>query len=530
MANPLTKIMMISVGVLSINFSYATVMDNQLGAVHITISENNAVAKTYFLQGLLLLHSFQYNDARIKFESAQKIDPNFAMAYWGEAMTYNHPVWNEQNYSAATAVLNKLAPTAAARLAKAHTAEEKGFINAINQLYGNGSKFKRDDDYQMAMYDLYKQFPDSEEAGTFYALSILGSTQGNRNFKTYMQAAGILEEIYQKNPNHPGVIHYLIHCYDDPIHAPLGLRFAREYAKVAPSAPHALHMPSHIYLALGMWNDVINSNLAAWNAGIAQKSLSGNYDIHALHALQWLSYGYLQLKDYAKAYQNVKTMEQIVILNPNDAMSKWYYALMRAAYISETQNWNADLQDIDLSGIELSAVADNAYIQGMQAISSGNQAKAQQVINQVHKLMNYQFTPDVVASCHHDATYFNTMNEGGILNAKIVYLELQAQVAQAQRNLEQAIKLAKTASKIENGLSFGYGPPVPAKPANELLAELYFQNKQYDMAYKQFSIALEHTPNRTISEEGLQKAREKLIELKLPILEGAPKPYFNKLI
>lgn len=510
---------------------FATESSHQLGLVHIAVSENNIAAKNDFLQGLLLLHNFQYDEARVAFESAEKIDPHFAMAYWGEAMTYNHPVWNEQDYTAATAVLNKLAPTANERLAKAPTAEEKGFINAINQLYGTGSKLKRDNDYQMAMYNLYKQFPDSEEAGAFYALSILGSDQGTRDFKTYMQAAGILEELYQKNPNHPGVIHYLIHCYDDPIHASLGLRFARMYDKISPSAPHALHMPSHIYLALGMWNDVVNSNLAAWNAGGFQKQKNGSYDIHALHALQWLSYGYLQLNDDAKSYQYVKTMEQIITSDPNSAMNKWYYALMRAAYMSDTQNWNADLKDIDLTGIEISAVASNAYIQGMQAIKSQNANNIQKIMNYVQHLSDHSNSNNhSEAACHHDSNYFNTINENGITIAKIVYLELLAQNAAAQNHFKEAIEFAKQASDIENSLSFGYGPPIPVKPANELLAELYFQNKQYVMAFKQFSVALEHTPNRAISSEGLQKSMKKIIELKLPVPDVIPKPYFNKLV
>lgn len=508
---------------------YAAESENQLGVVHLAVSEKNPEAKDSFLKGLLLLHSFQYDEARVDFESAQKLDPEFAMAYWGEVMTYNHPVWNEQNYAAANDVLTKLAPTSEGRLIKAQTPLEKGFINAVNKLYGSGSKLKRDDDYESAMHDLYAKFPDSEEVGAFYALSILGSTQGTRSFKNYMQAAGILEELYQDNPKHPGVIHYLIHTYDDPIHAPLGLRFARMYAKIAPDSPHALHMPSHIYLALGMWDDVVNSNLAAWNAGVVEKNHSGNYDVHALHALQWLSYGYLQLKDNDMAYQQVKIMEQIVKLNPNDAMSKWYYSLMRAVYMSDTQNWNVDLSEIDLSGIEMSAVADNAYVQGMQAIKNKNSKKALQIIENTYRFSKTSTTKvGVETACHNDANYFNTLNDGGIVIVKIVYFELKAQNALA--NLNQAIQFAKQAADIENSLSFGYGPPLPAKPANELLAELYLQNKQYVLAYKQFLISLEHTPNRTISKEGLQKTINKLNTLKITIPQDSQKPYFNKLM
>src|SRR5439155_17072202 len=164
--------------------------------------------------------------------------------YWGEAMTYNHPLWHEQDQDAALKVLARLTPS------ETLTPLEKGFLSAVEVLYGKGEKLERDRLYCKAMRGLYEEFPKDTETATFYALSILGSTP-ERNVANYMKAAAILEEVYAAHPDHPGAVHYLIHCYDDPIHAPLGLRVARQYAKLAPASAHALHMPSHIFLALG---------------------------------------------------------------------------------------------------------------------------------------------------------------------------------------------------------------------------------------------------------------------------------------
>ncbi len=254
-----------------------------LGKIYFPTSANQA-AETHFINGVLFLHNFEYEQARAAFQQAEKADSTFALAYWGEAMTYNYPVWNEQNLSEARKVLAKLAPTDTERVERAKTEKEKGFIQAINLLFGKGSKLERDAAYTESMRKLYRQYPNDDEIAAFYALALLGLTEGTRDFQTYMQAAAIVEEISQDNPKHPGALHYAIHSYDDPIHAPLGLRAARIYAQIAPDASHALHMPSHIFLALGMWDDVIASNQAAWEAGI-KNNPSGdptNYTIHDL--------------------------------------------------------------------------------------------------------------------------------------------------------------------------------------------------------------------------------------------------------
>ena len=205
-------------------------------------------------------------------------------------MTENHPLWLEQNTTEAHKILNRLASTEEARLAKAPTQREKGYLQAVHLLYGEGDKLNRDLAYAEAMRQLSVNFPEDLEAAAFYALALLGSEQGQRNFRTYMKAAAIGEEIFHKNPQHPGAVHYLIHSYDDPIHAPLGLRAARVYGSLAPAASHAQHMPSHIFMALGMWEEVVKANQAAWAASearIKQKGLTALRIATTIHCTGW---------------------------------------------------------------------------------------------------------------------------------------------------------------------------------------------------------------------------------------------------
>jgi tetratricopeptide (TPR) repeat protein len=180
-----------------------------------------AAAQAEFLRGLAQLHNFEYDDAALHFRQAQKIDPDFAMAYWGEAMTKNHGVWHEQDQRAALEALSRLGATPAARQAKAPTEREKLYLGAVETLYGDGSKEQRDQKYMAEMARLHQRYPADVDAAAFYALAILSSAEQGRDFAVYMRAAAVLEEVFPLHPRHPGVVHYLIHCYDDPIHAPL---------------------------------------------------------------------------------------------------------------------------------------------------------------------------------------------------------------------------------------------------------------------------------------------------------------------
>ena len=433
-------------------------------------TSGNKQAQTCFERGVLYLHSFEYKEAREEFQQAIKRDPNFTMAYWGEAMTLNHPLWQEQDYSGAQKILNQLAPSAKARIEKAKSPKEKGFINAINLLYGAGDKKTRDANYAKAMHQLYQRYPDDDEIALFYALSLLGSTEGERDIKTYMLSASVSEKVYAHNKNHPGVLHYLIHAYDDPDHGKLGLPAAKAYAKVAPDASHALHMPSHIFLALGLWDDVITSNKAAWESGLKQNPTRDPalFTQDDLHALQWLAYGYLQKLQFKAAYQATKTMYNIA-LKTQSPMSKWYYAIMRAAYVTTTHDWQTDLPIVDMTGIELSAQASNLYADGVIALNK-TPADINSAKNSYVKLI--KIIPHNVSQADTHLDYFTSIIPSGVQATKIMAFELAAQIKLTENDKESAIKLLEQAVHLENKMAIGYGPPIPVESARELRQRL----------------------------------------------------------
>lgn len=236
-----------------------------LGIVNIEISGDQD-ALPHFEKGLLLLHSFEYDDAREAFLEAQEIDPNMAMAYWGEAMSYNHNLWSEQNYESATETLAKLK-----EIDYSDTVSdlEKDLIESLFVLYKpQTDKHERDVAYSKYMENLNDKYPDNHEVAAFYALSLLGSAEEGRDDALFEKGAKIAQGIIEENPNHPGALHYLIHSYDDPAHANLALSAADNYSKVAPDASHALHMPSHIYVASGMWDEVVSSNISSYEASL----------------------------------------------------------------------------------------------------------------------------------------------------------------------------------------------------------------------------------------------------------------------
>ena len=251
-----------------------TVTASSLGEIEFPAS-GSTEAQQPFLRGVLLLHNFEYDDAQVAFQRAQELDPDFAMAYWGEAMTMTHPLWGQQDVQQALNVLRRLAPTPSRRVAAAPTERERGYLRAVEALYGEGDKPQRDRAYMAAMQALARQFPEDDNARAFYALSILGSAQGKRVEKLYLSAASIAQAVFERNPRHPGAVHYLIHALDEPAHAHRALEAARVYADLAPAAPHARHMPSHIFMALGLWDDVIHANERSWVAGEQRRIRKG---------------------------------------------------------------------------------------------------------------------------------------------------------------------------------------------------------------------------------------------------------------
>ncbi|NIP58877.1 MAG: hypothetical protein GWM92_11225, partial [Gemmatimonadetes bacterium] len=338
-----------------------------LGTVEFPNSGADA-AQEPFVRGVLLLHSFEYEEAAAAFREAQELDPDFALAYWGEAMTYNHPIWMEQDRTAALGALARLAPGPEARVAQAPGEREKDWLRSLHVLYGVGdaarelgvgpgpdgspaSKEARDDAYRAFMERMHEKYPGDDEWATFYALSILGTAHEGRDFRTYMRAAAVAERVLDRNPDHPGAAHYVIHSFDDPIHAPLGLPAARAYSEIAPGAAHAQHMTSHIFVAMGMWDDVVEANVVARDVQNAGEREAGRPPVLCGHYTFWLEYGYLQQGRHDAAAGVMERCHGQVAGGVRSRGRVGYFVEMRSRYLLDTEAWSAvERWPLDLSG------------------------------------------------------------------------------------------------------------------------------------------------------------------------------------
>ena len=320
--------------------STASAQESQLGAVDFPTSGSEK-AQAHFLHGLAALHSFWYEEALEAFRESTRIEPDFAMGYWGEAMAHNHPLWSEQDTSAAREVIAKIKDSPKL------TARERAYLNAVKVLYIGGDKDARDVAYSRDMEKIYRAYPQDLDAAAFYALSLLGiADYSDRTYRLQTKAGAIAMAVYEKNPNHPGAAHYIIHAFDDPEHAIQALPAARRYAGIAPEAHHARHMPSHIFLQLGMWPEAAASNESAWEASEAwmkRKNLSPS--VRDYHSLHWLLYVYLQQGRYSKAEELLGIMKKTMTESTYDNKLRpgYYesnYANMAAAFVVETERWN----------------------------------------------------------------------------------------------------------------------------------------------------------------------------------------------
>lgn len=461
-----------------------------------------AAAQEPFLRGVLLLHSFEFEDAREAFQEAQKADPDFALACWGEAMTWNHPLWREQDRDAARKALDRLAPTADARLAKAPTEREKDYLRALEVLYADGDKVERDLAYSGAMRALHEKYPDDLEAASFYALSILGTTQGERDFAVFMRAAAVAEEVFARNPQHPGAVHYLIHSYDDPVHAPLGLRAARVYARIAPAASHAQHMISHIYVALGDWAAVEDANVKAFAVSEERARRKGlPTHVRSHHALHWLEYAYLQQGRYQEARQTLDLIHDDA-RSSGSSGARWYFAAMRAAYVVQTGDAKNLPTGVDTKGIGLSGIAADLFATGYAAWHAANPEGVSEALAQLRA--SREAAPE--AATHHHTSWTAANSPRDLAVAAIAEKELEALLSWHSGEKEKTLRLLEEATAAEDALPIEYGPPDVVKPTHELLGEFLLQLGKAKEAQEQFERALKRTPRRSPSLLGLARA------------------------
>jgi tetratricopeptide (TPR) repeat protein len=516
--------------------SGAPLAQESLGRIDFPNSGTPA-AQPAFIKGVLLLHSFEYDDAKDAFVEAQQRDPGFAMAYWGEAMTHNHPIWQQTAPDLARAALNKLAPTREARLAKASTQKEKDWLASLEILYGPGEKLQRDVAYAEALGRMVKSYPEDLEVASFYALAILGTSHGGRDFSIYMRAAAIVEDVYRKNPQHPGAAHYLIHSYDDPIHAPLGLRYADAYGKIAPAASHALHMPSHIYFAMGMWDEAVAMNERSVKAAddrVAAKNL--DVDNRGFHALLWTMYAYVQQGRYKDARGVLDQMEAAAAKS-GSVRTRSHLALARAAWLVDTRRWADARSPVASKGLGGEAIAADLFAVGWAALRRGDRMAANDALQQMALLVGDgdrpvpsaptrpgvkpiqpAIPPTAVAvppaghTAHQAAsgqpqTGLPAAGAGGDKRVAAVLAQLlEAGLLFVEGRRDEAVILAKQAAVVEDALSFEFGPPVPVKPAHELAGELFLDMRRPQEAQREFEASLKRAPRRALSLLGLYRA------------------------
>ncbi len=431
------------------------------------------------------------------------------MAYWGEAMTFNHSLWQEQDYEAATTVLAKLDSL---DFEKNTTEIEQDLIESVHILYEpKTEKKERDLAYANYMEGLYKKYPSNQEVAAFYALSLLGSVPVGRDDTIYGKGAIIAKGILKENPKHPGALHYLIHSYDDPDHASLALNAANAYSKVAPDASHALHMPSHIYVAMGMWDEVISSNVASYQASINRmKKKKLDNDARGYHAFHWLEYGNLQKGNFEEAKNMVLDMKKYATETPSK-IARVHLVYLKGTYLTETDDWNGDVADIpvDITDLNISVRSKYHFLDGMKAFKASNTKSMDSILNimdQDHKRESFVISAGSSKLCagvtRDEATQMD------LIESEIRQHQLMALRAELANDAKKAEEHFIKSIDIENSISYSYGPPSIQKPTHELYADWLFNQNRKEEAAKQYKLALKTGPGRLQVLNGIEKTKQ----------------------
>lgn len=469
----------------------------RLGDVEFPTSARSQEAQQHFVRGLAALHSFWYPVAREAFQQAAKVEPGFAMAYWGEAMTHNHPVWGDpQDTEAGRAALQRIGDGAGI------TARERAYIDAVRTLYGDGTKPARDKAYAEAMRKLHQRFPQDAEAALFYALALLG----NGGEAARLRAGAIALKVFEDKPNHPGAAHYTIHAYDDPEHARLALSAARRYAGIAPDAAHALHMPSHVFVQLGMWAEAAASNERSWAASARwarERQAPAALDFHSLH---WLLYAYLQQGRYGDAEALLATMREAAAALPRDdsprlVFATYTQALMAATWLIETEQWQRSRQILGPPPQPEDAYAALAnspaiFARGLAAARTGAAAEAGAAAAALRSLP----APPEAA----ELPYVKAIVAAARTQSQLI----DAAVAAERRDFAKALDVMRRVVADTAKGPAPSGPPHLIKPPHELLAEIALQARRSEQAQASYRITLERHPGRARSLLGGVRAAE----------------------
>jgi hypothetical protein len=472
----------------------------QLGTVHFPVS-CSADAQAQFQRAVAIQHSFWFEEAGKAFAAVTATDPGCAMGYWGIAMSLYHPLWDPPD---ATALQQGWAAVAKAKAIGAKTERERDYIAAIEAFYRDADT--RDHRtralaYEKAMEQVYRRYPADHEAAVFYALALDATAlPTDKTYANQKKAGAILEKVFAEEPNHPGVAHYIIHSYDYPPLADRALSAARSYAKIAPAVPHALHMPSHIFIRLGLWQEAIDSNRASAAAAkeYGVKAFPGRAWSQELHALDYLAYAYLQGAQEREAkgvFDELKVMQKA---EPEDGSSAYAFTAIPARYVIERRAW-AEAASLTLHPRTFPwrrfrwAEANIYFARALGAVRSGNTVSAQKDIEKLQSLR------DTLAE--EKQTYWAGQVE-------IQRRAAAAWLAYAEGQHEQALVLMRSAAELEDATEKHPVTPGPILPARELLGELLLALKHPAQALSEFETSLSASPNRFNGLSGAAQAAQ----------------------
>ena len=461
---------------------------DRLGTVHFGTSCDPAV-QPKFDHAMIWLHSFWARDAIADFTAIQEQDPSCAMASWGIAMALQGNALTAQPPNAATTA-NALAALDKARSIEAKTQRERDYLGAVDLLYRNGHEefHARRLAYAKAMETLANRDPDDTEAQIFYALALeMTAPPTDKTYANQLKAAAILQKLLPQQPDHPGIAHYLVHTYDYPALAKQGLPAARLYAQIAPDHPHALHMPSHIFTRLGMWQELIDANLRSAAAAKAE----GNGQEQG-HAMDYLVYAYLQLgQDEAAKH----VVDESATLTVNSAIFIGPYAVhaMPARYAVERRAWEEAilLQPSPSSFAFVDAITHFARGLGFAHLNRGASAR-----QEVVKLAQAR---DTLAAQNN--TYWSKQVEAQ-------RLAVAAWIALSEGQREQAVTWMHASADLEDSMDKHIVTPGAIVPARELLGEMLLEVQQPDEALAAFEVSAQREPNRLADLYDIAKAAE----------------------
>ncbi|MBL4821019.1 MAG: hypothetical protein JKY98_08550 [Gammaproteobacteria bacterium] len=456
----------------------------RLGSIQFATTATEA-AQEHFLAGVYYLHNFGWNQARIEFQRAQTLDANFAMAYWGESLTYNHPLYPQQDTDSPSRVLKKLGFNSSERLRKAPSELEKGFLRAAEAYaFSEGSSKQRRLTYHQSMQELYEKYPEHAEVRAFYALSLLSIATdfpGEQRKRIRRQAGEIANKLFQENDRHPGAIHYLIHSHDDPDNAYLALDAANKYVEIAPLIAHARHMPSHIYIHMGRWYEVADLNETAFYTARAMWRPGDDPTVQN-HILEFGQYGDLQLANYNTAERWIERAEDTLRQDPANRAIAVMLERLKARLIIESRRWQYAPADPTKTDDQLFAI-------GLSAINMKNLSLSREA-NQILK----------------ERVSENLEN----IPLHIAQLELEASILAAAGETDDALKIINSAIELTRKHPASSPLPAPLKPVHELKGEMLLRAKRFPAALNAFQRSLAATPFRPWSILGLARSHAAL--------------------